>query len=57
MSFSDLKNEYDIVVAGGGITGAGVFFEAVQSGWKVLLLEARDFALGTSSRSSKMVHG
>ena len=57
MSFSDLKNEYDIIVAGGGITGAGVFFEAVQRGWKPLLLEARDFAWGTSSRSSKMVHG
>jgi glycerol-3-phosphate dehydrogenase len=57
MSFSDLKNEYDIIVIGGGITGAGVFYEAVQSGWKPLLLEARDFAWGTSSRSSKMVHG
>jgi len=57
VSFSDLKNEYDIIVAGGGITGAGVFFEAVQRGWKPLLLEARDFAWGTSSRSSKMVHG
>lgn len=57
MSFSDLENEYDIIVIGGGITGAGVFYEAVQSGWKPLLLEAMDFAWGTSSRSSKMVHG
>ena len=57
MNFSDLKNEYDIIVIGGGITGAGVFYEAVQRGWKPLLLEARDFAWGTSSRSSKMVHG
>lgn len=48
---------YDIVVAGGGITGAGVFHEAVRRGYKVLLVEARDFAWGTSSRSSKMVHG
>jgi len=57
MNFSALKDEYDIVVAGGGITGAGVFCEAVQRGFKVLLLEANDFAWGTSSRSSKMVHG
>ncbi len=57
MSFSDLENEYDIIVIGGGITGAGVFYEAAQSGWKPLLLEAMDFAWGTSSRSSKMVHG
>ncbi|MEN8212336.1 MAG: glycerol-3-phosphate dehydrogenase/oxidase [Thermodesulfobacteriota bacterium] len=57
MSFSDLKKEYDIIVVGGGITGAGVFYEAVHRGWKTLLLEARDFAWGTSSRSSKMVHG
>ncbi|MCP4671202.1 MAG: glycerol-3-phosphate dehydrogenase/oxidase [Desulfobacula sp.] len=57
MGFYDLKDEYDIIVAGGGITGAGVFYEAVQRGYKVLLLEARDYAWGTSSRSSKMVHG
>ena len=57
MRFSVLKDEYDIIVAGGGITGAGVFYEAVQRGYKVLLLDAKDFAWGTSSRSSKMVHG
>jgi len=57
MIFSDLKDEYDIIVAGGGITGAGVFYEAVKRGYNVLLLEAKDFAWGTSSRSSKMVHG
>ncbi len=57
MNLSNLKNEYDIVVAGGGITGAGVFHEAVNRGFRVLLVEARDFAGGTSSRSSKMVHG
>ncbi|NOX35477.1 MAG: glycerol-3-phosphate dehydrogenase/oxidase [Deltaproteobacteria bacterium] len=57
MKFSDIKKEYDLVVAGGGITGAGVFHEAVKSGYRVLLLEAKDFAWGTSSRSSKMVHG
>jgi len=46
-----------MVVAGGGITGAGVFHEAVKRGFKVLLADGRDFAWGTSSRSSKMVHG
>ena len=46
-----------MVVAGGGITGAGVFHGAVKRGFKVLLAEGRDFAWGTSSRSSKMVHG
>ena len=57
MKFSDINNDYDIVIAGGGITGAGVFHVAVEKGYKVLLLEAKDFAWGTSSRSSKMVHG
>jgi glycerol-3-phosphate dehydrogenase len=57
MKFSDIRGEYDMVVAGGGITGAGVFHGAVKRGFKVLLVEGRDFAWGTSSRSSKMVHG
>lgn len=57
MEFSNIQEEYDIVVAGGGVTGAGVFHEAVRRGFKTLLVEARDFAWGTSSRSSKMVHG
>lgn len=57
MNFFDIKKEYDIIVVGGGITGAGVFCEAVQRGYRVLLVEANDFAWGTSSRSSKMVHG
>ncbi|MDX1451672.1 MAG: glycerol-3-phosphate dehydrogenase/oxidase, partial [Oleiphilaceae bacterium] len=48
---------WDVVVIGGGITGAGIFREAARRGYKVLLLEQRDFAWGTSSRSSKMVHG
>ncbi len=50
-------NNYDAIVIGGGITGAGVFREAVRMGLKTLLLEKMDFAWGTSSRSSKMVHG
>ncbi|MFA5906003.1 MAG: glycerol-3-phosphate dehydrogenase/oxidase [Desulfobacula sp.] len=57
MEFSNIQEEYDMVVAGGGVTGAGVFHEAVRRGFKTLLVEARDFAWGTSSRSSKMVHG
>tara|TARA_R110001592_G_scaffold267611_1_gene533655 strand:+ start:4235 stop:5905 length:1671 start_codon:yes stop_codon:yes gene_type:complete len=49
--------KWDLIVVGGGITGAGVFREAAHLGLKVLLVEQRDFAWGTSSRSSKMVHG
>jgi glycerol-3-phosphate dehydrogenase len=49
--------EWDLIVVGGGIIGAGVFREAAYLGLKVLLVEQRDFAWGTSSRSSKMVHG
>lgn len=48
---------WDLVVIGGGITGAGVAQQAARRGWSVLLLEQRDFAWGTSSRSSKLVHG
>lgn len=48
---------WDMVVIGGGITGAGVAREAARRGLKILLVEQRDYAWGTSSRSSKMVHG
>lgn len=48
---------WDLIVAGGGITGAGIAREAARRGLKTLLLERQDFAWGTSSRSSKMVHG
>lgn len=48
---------FEVVVIGGGITGAGVALDAASRGYSVALLEARDFAVGTSSRSSKMVHG
>jgi glycerol-3-phosphate dehydrogenase len=47
----------DVLVIGGGITGAGVALESVRRGYSVGLVEARDFASGTSSRSSKLVHG
>lgn len=48
---------WDLIVVGGGIVGAGVFREALRLNLKVLLLEQQDFSWGTSSRSSKMVHG
>jgi glycerol-3-phosphate dehydrogenase len=50
-------NPWDLIVVGGGIAGAGVFREAARRGVRTLLLEGRDFASGTSSRSSKLVHG
>ena len=49
--------DWDIVVIGGGITGAGILLEACRRGYRALLVEQRDFAWGTSSRSSKLVHG
>lgn len=48
---------WDMLIIGGGITGAGIAREAVKRGLQVLLVEQKDFAWGTSSRSSKMVHG
>ena len=50
-------NEFDVAVVGGGITGAGVALDAATRGYSVALLERADFASGTSSRSSKLVHG
>jgi glycerol-3-phosphate dehydrogenase len=50
-------NEFDLVVVGGGITGAGVALDAAARGYSVALLERADYASGTSSRSSKLVHG
>ncbi len=57
MNLDKIESCYDIVIVGGGVTGAGVFHQAVNMGLKALLVEAKDFAWGTSSRSSKMVHG
>jgi glycerol-3-phosphate dehydrogenase len=48
---------FEVVVIGGGITGAGVAFDAASRGYSVALLERGDYAVGTSSRSSKMIHG
>jgi glycerol-3-phosphate dehydrogenase len=57
MNRADFAREWDLVVIGGGITGAGILLEAARRGLRVLLVEQRDFAWGTSSRSSKLVHG
>src|SRR5579864_4122137 len=48
---------FDVAVVGGGITGAGVALDAASRGYSVALLERADYASGTSSRSSKLVHG
>jgi glycerol-3-phosphate dehydrogenase len=55
--WSTLDQTWDLIVVGGGITGAGIFHEAAALDLKVLLVEAHDFSFGTSSRSSKLVHG
>ncbi len=49
--------DFDVLVIGGGITGAGVALDAATRGYTVALIERHDFASGTSSRSSKLVHG
>lgn len=66
-SFSDRKETishfitndevYDLLIVGGGITGAGVARDAASRGMKVALVEANDFSYGTSSRSTKLIHG
>jgi glycerol-3-phosphate dehydrogenase len=50
-------DRFDVVVIGGGVTGAGVALDAASRGYSVALVERDDYAVGTSSRSSKMVHG
>lgn len=55
--WSELDQSWDLIVIGGGITGAGILREATRSGLRVILFEAHDFVSGTSSRSSKLVHG
>ena len=51
------EDEFDVVVIGGGVTGAGAALDAATRGLSVALVEARDWASGTSSRSSKLFHG
>lgn len=55
--WANLDQDWDCIVIGGGITGAGIMCEASYRGLKTLLVERNDFASGTSSRSSKLVHG
>ncbi len=55
--WSRIDQSWDLMIIGGGITGAGVLRQAVAAGLRTLLVEARDFAFGTSSRSSKLIHG
>ncbi|WP_100402993.1 glycerol-3-phosphate dehydrogenase/oxidase [Bacillus sp. FJAT-42315] len=67
MNFSNLQRKeilnhlqsttYDLVVIGGGITGSGIALDAATRGMKVAVVEMQDFAAGTSSRSTKLVHG
>ncbi|WP_025273395.1 glycerol-3-phosphate dehydrogenase/oxidase [Haloglycomyces albus] len=51
------SEEFDLVIVGGGVTGAGCAVDAASRGLNVALIEARDFGSGTSSRSSKLIHG
>ena len=51
------EHQYDLLIIGGGITGAGILLDAVSRGLKVVLVEQDDFASGTSSRSTKLIHG
>jgi len=55
--WAQIEQEWDVLIVGGGITGAGILREAERLGLRALLLEQRDFAWGSSSRSSKLVHG
>jgi len=51
------SDQFDILVIGGGVTGVGAALDAASRGLKVALIEAQDIAAGTSSRSSKLIHG
>ncbi|MGB5460716.1 MAG: FAD-dependent oxidoreductase, partial [Eudoraea sp.] len=51
------KTKFDLVIIGGGITGGGIALDAAARGLKVALLEKGDFASGTSSKSTKLIHG
>jgi glycerol-3-phosphate dehydrogenase len=55
--WSQMDQPWDIIIIGGGITGAGILREAANAGLRVLLVDASDFGYGTSSRSSKLIHG
>lgn len=51
------SDSYDLIIIGGGITGCGIALDAASRGFKTLLLEQLDFASGTSSKSTKLIHG
>ncbi len=51
------KEQYDLLIIGGGITGAGIALDAASRGLKTVLVEKSDFASGTSSKSTKLIHG
>ncbi len=51
------KQELDVIVIGGGITGSGIALDGATRGLSTIVFEMRDFAAGTSSRSTKLVHG
>ncbi|MBI5839558.1 MAG: glycerol-3-phosphate dehydrogenase/oxidase [Chloroflexi bacterium] len=55
--WAELNQQWDLIIIGGGITGAGILRQAARAKLRALLVEADDFASGTSSRSSKLVHG
>jgi glycerol-3-phosphate dehydrogenase len=54
---ADQKEKWDFIIIGGGATGTGVALEAASRGYRVVLLEQSDFSAGTSSRSTKLIHG
>src|SRR5436305_4689095 len=51
------ERSFDLCILGGGITGAGTALDAATRGWRVTLIDRGDFASGTSSASSKLIHG
>ena len=51
------STSYDLIVVGGGITGSGIALDAASRGLKTMLIEKKDFASGTSSKSTKLIHG
>src|SRR3954466_4628820 len=56
-ALQESKEPWDIIIIGGGATGLGAAVESASRGYRTVLLEACDFAKGTSSRSTKLVHG
>ena len=57
LSKLETTDEWDIAIIGGGASGLGIAVDAAHRGYKTILIEKNDFAKGTSSRSTKLVHG